>query len=246
MSAPATSGRLYGVGVGPGDPELVTIKAARLIEATPVIAFFAKARRRGHARAIVDLFMPPGAIELPLYYPVTTEIPFADPAYNIALAAFYEASAARIADHLVAGRDVAVLSEGDPLFYGSFMHLYIRLRERFETTIIPGVSGMAGCWSAAGLPMTWGDDVLTVLPGTLAADDLTARLKGSDAAVIMKVGRNFPKIRAALDRAGLLDRATYVERGAMSGEIVMPLAKKTDAAAPYFSMILVAGRGRRP
>src|SRR5208282_4667192 len=136
-------------------PELLTVKAVRVIEATPVIAFFAKAGRRGHARAIADRWIPSGAEEMPLEYPVTTEIPLSDPAYNCRMAQFYERAAENIAAQLTAGRDVAILSEGDPLFYGSFMHLYIRLKERFDVTIVPGVAGMAGCWSAAGEAMTW-------------------------------------------------------------------------------------------
>ena len=162
------------------------------------------------------------------------------------MSAFYEQSAARLAAHLAAGRDVALLCEGDPLFYGSFMHLYIRLRENHPVTIVPGVTGMSGCWTAAGAPMTWGDDVLTVLPGTLPLEDLTARLARCDAAVVMKIGRNFAKVRAALTAAGLLRRAIYVERGTQDGEVVMPLAEKRDEAAPYFALVLVPGKGRRP
>jgi precorrin-2/cobalt-factor-2 C20-methyltransferase len=240
------SGRLYGIGLGPGDPDLLTVKAARLIETTPVIAFFAKAGRRGNARAIADKWIPATARELPLLYPVTTEIPVSDPAYNEALRGFYEDSVARIAAELEAGRDVAILSEGDPLFYGSFMHLYIRLKERFPVTIVPGVTGMAGCWAAAGEAMTWGDDVLTVLPGTLPLEALTEKLRATDAAVIMKVGKNLAKISQALRASGHYDRALYVERGTMAGEKVMRLADKPDDAAPYFAIVLVSGQGRRP
>lgn len=243
MSVPGT---LHGVGLGPGDPELLTVKAVRVIEGAPVIAYFAKAGRRGNARGIVDRWMPANAIEAPLYYPVTTEIPVSDPHYNAALAAFYASASEELAAHLEAGRDVALLSEGDPLFYGSFMHLYIRLKDRFPTRIVPGVTGMSGCWSAAGEPITWGDDVLTVLPGTLEETELARRLQGTDAAVIMKIGRNFPKIRRALRQAGLYERAIYVERGTMSDEKVTPLADKADDAAPYFSIVIVGGRGRRP
>jgi precorrin-2/cobalt-factor-2 C20-methyltransferase len=239
-------GRLYGVGLGPGDPELLTVKAVRVIETTPVIAYFAKAGRRGNARAIVDRWIPSSAEEMPLHYPVTTEIPVTHPDYNRQLAAFYEEAADAIAVKLAFGRDVAILSEGDPLFYGSFMHLYIRLRDRFAVTIVPGVCGMAGCWSAAGEPMTWGDDVLTVLPGTLPPKVLIERLAATDAAVIMKIGKNFPKIREALRVCGLYDRALYVERGTMEGEKIMALKDKADDDAPYFAIILVSGQGRRP
>ena len=239
-------GRLYGVGLGPGDPELLTLKAARVIGAVPVIAYFAKLGRRGHARTIVDSFLKPEHQLLAMYYPVTTEVHFEDAAYVSQLSQFYVEQAALIAAQLEAGRDVAVLSEGDPLFYGSFMHLYERLRGRFGVTIIPGVTGMAGCWSAAGLSMTWGDDILSVLPGTLDAAALAQRLKSTDAAVIMKLGKNFAKVRAAVVEAGLLTDAYYVERGAMAGEKVTPLKDKTDGVAPYFSMILIPGQGRRP
>ncbi len=240
------TGRLYGVGLGPGDPELLTLKAARIIRDTPVIAFFAKRGRRGHARTIVDCFLTPEHYLLAMYYPVTTEVHFEDAEYVTQLSQFYSDQAALIAVQLEAGRDVAILSEGDPLFYGSFMHLYERLRGRFEVTVVPGVTGMAGCWSAAGLSMTWGDDILSVVPGTLGAAALVQKLRASDAAVIMKLGKNFAKVRQAIIEAGLLERAVYVERGAMPGEHVVRLQDKHDDVAPYFSMILIPGQGRRP
>lgn len=239
-------GTLHGVGVGPGDPELVTVKAARLIGSAPVLAYFAKKGRRGHARTIVDTYVRPGTEELPLHYPLTTEMSFADPLYVREVGGFYAEAAEALAAHLAAGRDVMLIAEGDPLFYGSFMHLYIRLKDRFPVRITPGVTGFSGCASAAGLPMTWGDDVLAVLPGTLAEDDLAARLQGADAAVIMKLGSNFPKVRRAIVRAGLAERAIYIERGSMEGEIVLPLSDKIDDASPYFSLILIGGEGRRP
>ncbi len=240
------TGRLYGIGLGPGDPELLTVKAVRLIQAAPVVSYFAKAGRRGNARTIVDRWMTGAAEELPLHYPMTTEHAFDSPVYISVLAAFYEAAGAAIAGHLDCGRDVALLSEGDPLFYGSFMHLYTRLRPYYPVTLVPGVTGMAGCWAVAGEPMTWGDDTLSVLPGTLSQAALVSRLRVTDAAVIMKLGRNLPKVRAAIDEAGLLSRAVYVERGTMEDECVMPLAQKCDGLAPYFSLILIPGQGRRP
>lgn len=239
-------GTLHGVGVGPGDPELVTVRASKLIGSAPVLAYFAKKGRRGHARTIVEPYVRPGTQELPLHYPLTTEMSFSDPLYVREVGGFYAEAAETLANHLAAGRDVVLIAEGDPLFYGSFMHLYIRLKDRFPVQITPGVTGFSGCASAAGLPMTWGDDVLSVLPGTLGEDDLVTRLEGTDAAVIMKLGTNFPKVRRAIARAGLVHRAVYIERGSMSGEVVLSLAEKTDDSSPYFSLILIGGEGRRP
>jgi len=240
------TGRLYGIGLGPGDPDLVTVKAAHIIKTSPVVAYFAKKGRRGNGRAIADKWIQKSAVELPLYYPMTTEAAFGGQLYNDTLRAFYEESVETIAEHLQAGRDVAILSEGDALFYGSFMHLYIRLKPRFPVEIVPGVTGMSGCWSAAGEPITWGDDILTVLPGTLPQEKLVEKLRDTDAAVIMKIGGNFAKVRDALREAGLFERAIYVERGSMAGEIVMALKDKDDDTAPYFAIILVSGQGRRP
>jgi precorrin-2/cobalt-factor-2 C20-methyltransferase len=243
---PALRGTLYGVGLGPGDPELVTIKAARLIGEARVVAYFAKAGRASHARAIAARYLRPDCEEMPLLYPVTTEIPFGDPSYNSALSAFYARSAENISARLASGCDVMLLCEGDPLLYGSFMHMFTRLDQRFRIEICAGVSGMSGCFAAARQPMTWGDDVLTVLPATLDEETLTHRLASTDAAVVMKLGGNFPKLRRAMARTGLDHAAVYVERGTMSGEKIMPFSEKEDDAAPYFSMVLSPGKGRRP
>ncbi len=242
----ATVGALIGVGLGPGDPELVTIKAARLIGEATVVSYFAKRGRASHARSIAERYFPKGVEELPLLYPVTTEIPFDDPAYVAALSGFYEDSAARISATLEQGRDVTLLCEGDPLVYGSFMHMFTRIDGRYRVDICAGVSGMSGCFAAARQPMTWGDDVLTVLPATLDEDTLADRLSKTDAAVVMKLGGNFPKLRRAMQRAGVADRAIYVERGTMAGEKIMPFNEKKDDVAPYFSMVLAPGEGRRP
>ena len=241
-----TGGTLIGVGVGPGDPELLTVKAVEAIRSAPVIAFFAKAGQRGHARRIADRWIPAGRIELPLYYPMTSETRFDSPVYVTALDRFYTEATETLAAHLTADRDVALLAEGDPLFYGSFIHLYVRLRERFATMIVPGVTGMAGCWAAANQPMSRGDDILTILPGTLHEEELTARLAGTDAAVVVKLGSNFPKVRRAIERAGIAGRAVYVERGTMEGEAIVRLVDKNDDIAPYFSLVLIPGTGRRP
>ena len=243
--APPPQGRLFGVGLGPGDPDYVTVRALRVLEGADLLVHFAKRGVRGHARTIADAVIGTAKRELALVYPVTTELPADDAGYADAIRPFYEDSAAALANELSGGQKVAVLCEGDPFFYGSFMHLWRRLAARFAIEVVPGVTGMSGCWTRAGAPITWGDDILTVLPATLGRDDLEHRLKSADAAVIIKLGRHLPKVRAALASTGLLERATYVERGTMAGERICPLRDKADDDAPYFSMILVPGLGRR-
>ncbi len=235
------SGRLIGVGTGPGDPELLTVKAVRAVERADVIAYFAKQGRGGNGKAIVEHLFKPGIELLPLYYPVTTELDKGDPLYKSRITEFYNTSADAVARHLEAGRTVAVLSEGDPLFYGSYMHLHVRLSQRYPTEVIPGISAMSGCWSLAGMPIVQGDDVLSVLPGTMGEQELTRRLADTEAAVIMKVGRNLPKIRRALKAAGRLKDALYVERGTMANAAMVKLAERGEGDAPYFSLVLVPG-----
>lgn len=242
----AKIGKLIGVGTGPGDPELLTVKAVKAIQSADVLGWFAKEGKRGNGRGIVDGLVPETTIELPLYYPVTTEIHRAKPEYVHQVTAFYEESTAAIAAHLDAGRTVAVLSEGDPLFYGSYMHLHVRLAPRYPAEVIPGVTAMSGCWSQAQLPIVQGDDVLSVLPGTMDEHELVRRLRDTEAAVIMKVGRNLPKIRRALAEAGRINDAHYVERGTMASTWMTPLAGKSNDEAPYFSIVLVPGWKTKP
>ena len=235
------TGKLLGVGVGPGDPELMTLKAARALADAEVVAHFAKAGNISHSRTIAAAHVRPGVIELPLLYPVTIELPKCSNEYRDAIGAFYDESAAKITAHLEAGCTVAVICEGDPMFYGSYMHLHTRLAPRFPTEIIAGVSGMSGCWSAAGMPIAQGDDVFTVLPATLPEGELVRRLGNADAAVVMKVGRHLPKVRRALAACGRLPRALYVERGTMADAKMISLSAKVDDHAPYFAIVLVPG-----
>jgi precorrin-2/cobalt-factor-2 C20-methyltransferase len=241
-----TAGRLIGVGVGPGDPGLLTLNAIAALNESDVIAHFAKAGNASNARAIAAEHFKPGVEELSLLYPVTTEIPKEDACYRDSLRSFYDGAAAQIAAHLDQGRTVAVIAEGDPLFYGSYMHLHVRLAPRYPTEVVAGVTGMSGCWSAIGEPIAQGDDVFTVLPGTLPEYELERRLADADAAVVMKIGRHLAKVRRALDRAGRLERAIYVERGTMTNAAVMPLVDKLDTYAPYFAIVLVPGWEARP
>jgi precorrin-2/cobalt-factor-2 C20-methyltransferase len=240
------SGRLIGVGVGPGDPGLLTLNAIAALNEADVVAHFAKAGNGSNARAIAAGHLKPGVEELSLLYPVTTEMPREDAAYRDALRDFYDSSAASIASRLDEGRVVAVIAEGDPLFYGSYMHLHVRLAPRYPTDVVAGVTGMSGCWSAIGEPIAQGDDVFTVLPGTLPEYELERRLADADAAVVMKIGRHLAKVRRALDRAGRLEQAIYVERGTMANAAIMPLIDKLDTDAPYFAIVLVPGWEARP
>ena len=236
-----TTGRLIGVGVGPGDPGLLTLNAIAALNEADVIAHFAKAGNASNARTIAAKHFKPGVEELLLLYTVTTEVPKEDAIYRETLRTFYDGAAAQIAAHLDQGRTVAVIAEGDPLFYGSYMHLHVRLARLYPTEVIAGVTGMSGCWSAIGEPIAQGDDVFTVLPGALPEYELERRLADADAAVVMKIGRHLAKVRRALDRAGRLERAIYVERGTMTNAAVMPLVDKLDTYAPYFAIVLVPG-----
>src|SRR5258708_3592620 len=232
------AGKLFGVGVGPGDPELVTIKARRLIEAADVVAYPVARHRRGVARQIAAPYLRETQIQVEMVYPVTTEETDHPGGYDAALREFYDASAARIATHLDAGRDVVVLCEGDPFFYGSYMYLHERLADRYRTEVVPGVTSFSAAAAAAGTPLAKRDDIFTVLPGTLPPDVLATRLRTSDAAVVLKLGRTFPAVREAAERAGVADRARYVERASSADERTLPL-RDAGEDVPYMSLVLV-------
>ena len=239
-----SAGTIYGLGLGPGDPELMSVRADRLLRNARHVAFFRKAGRGGQARRIVEGMLHPEAVELAMEYPVTTEIPLSDPRYNELLSAFYADWSVWLADLARTG-DVVVLCEGDPFFYGSFMHLYSRLQGVARVEVVPAITGMSAAWTATGQPITWGDDVLTVLMGTLPEADLTRHMQAADALVVMKIGRNLGKVRRALEAAGRATRAWLVECAAMPDQRVMPLAEVGETV-PYFSIIVVHGQGRRP
>jgi precorrin-2 C20-methyltransferase / precorrin-3B C17-methyltransferase len=241
--APVTTGQLTGVGVGPGDPDLLTVRATRLIAAADVIAYHCARHGNSIARAAAQPYLRDGQVEEILQYPVTTEA--GGRAYRDLLAQFYEEATARLAAHLTAGRDVVVLCEGDPAFYGSYQHLHTRLSGRFRASVVPGISSLSAAAAATGVPLVQHDETLTVLPGTLPDGQLRARLAGTDAVAVFKLGRTFGKVRAALDEAGLLGRARYVERAGTAAERVMPLADVDPDTVPYMSLALVPGYGRR-
>jgi precorrin-2 C20-methyltransferase / precorrin-3B C17-methyltransferase len=240
MNAPA--GTLYGVGLGPGDPELVTVKAARLIGAADVVAYHSARHGRSIARSIAAPYLRGDQIEEQLVYPVTTETTSHPGGYAAAIEEFYEQAAARLMAHLVQGRDVVLLAEGDPLFYSSYMHMHKRIGGRFRTEVVPGITSVSAAAAALAMPLVEGDDVLTVLPGTLGREELARRLSGTGAAAIMKISRSYAEVREALKESGRLSQAYYVERASGGAEqLIEPAGEVDPAAVPYMSIIVVPG-----
>ena len=225
------SGTLYGLGVGPGDPELVTLKALRVLRALPVVAYPAPPEGTSFARSVVASQLSPAQAEIAIRVPMTRAVAPAQ--------AVYDRAALDIGRHLEASRDVGVLCQGDPFFYGSFIQLFERLATRYPTQVVPGVSSLTACAAAAGVPLVTRDEILTVLPATLAEAALEKRLKQAEAAAILKLGRHLAKVRRILKRLGLADRATYIEHASLASQKIQPLAGADPASAPYFSMILV-------
>jgi precorrin-2/cobalt-factor-2 C20-methyltransferase len=229
------SGTVWGIGVGPGDPELITLKGLRVLQRAAVIAYPAPEEGESFARSIAAPHLPGGQQEIAIRMPLGDgQFPKGD---------IYDAAAEAILAHAAAGRDVAVLCEGDPFFYGSFMYLYARLVERCTLRVVPGVSSLMACADMAGAPLAAGSDVLTVIPAPLPESELMQRLSNGDAAAVIKIGRHLGKLRRVLHALGQTDRARYVERATLGTQRILPLAEVDGDSAPYFSMVLLHRRG---
>ena len=229
------TGTLYGLGIGPGDPELITVKALRLLKAAPVLAYPAPEKGESLARSIVAPLLPGGQQEVAIRMPIEVA---RFPAQSV-----YDQAAAELGGHLDAGRDVAVLCEGDPFFYGSFMYLFARMAEDFPVEVVPGVSSLTACAAVLGAPLAARNDVLAVVPAPLSAGELKARLSAGDAAAVIKLGRHFEKVHGVLTELGLAGDARYIEHATMESQRILPLDSVEPADVPYFSMILVHKRG---
>ncbi|MCT7957147.1 precorrin-2 C(20)-methyltransferase [Laspinema palackyanum] len=224
------TGKLYGLGIGPGDPELLTLKAHRILTTVPVIAYPTLENGKVLARAIVADFIRPDQIEIPMPLPFSVER---------SSQPHYDRAAETIAEYLAAGQDVAVLCEGEPMLYGSFMYLFQRLAPRFPTEVVPGISSTMASAAMLGAPITFRNDVLSIMPATLDAETLRDRLAVADAAVIIKLGRHFAKVRTILDELGLLDRALYIERATQPNQRIVPITELDPAEVPYWALILI-------
>ena len=239
-------GKIYGVGVGPGAVDLLSVRADKLVREAKYIAFFRKAGRAGHARQIASTLLSKDVIELAMEYPITTEIPLSDQRYSEVLSEFYKKYSNKIISLSQTGIDLVILCEGDPFFYGSFMHIYSRVKDKCPVEVVPAITGMSAAWTATDIPITWGDDILTVLMGTLDRTTLENQLQDTNAAIIMKIGHNLPKIKKALERSERFYDAFIVEYAAMDRQTVQRLSDYNTENAPYFSIIILHGQGRRP
>ncbi|MET1026650.1 MAG: precorrin-2 C(20)-methyltransferase [Dongiaceae bacterium] len=236
-----TPGKLTGLGVGPGDPELVTMKAIRLLREAQVVAYPAAKRKPSNARGVVQSYLRDDHIEVPMVYPVTTEKLEPPFDYEAIIRDFYDEMAEILAGHLDAGRDVAVLCEGDPFFYGSFMYIFNRLSGRYQTEVVPGVCSIVASATSLGVPLVYRNQMLSVISGVLSEEELTQRLSTVEAAAIMKLGTNFAKVKRVLEKLGLAERACYIERATMQNQRIVPFAEVEAETVPYFSMILLPG-----
>ena len=239
-------GKIYGVGVGPGAVDLLSVRADKLVREAKYIAFFRKAGRAGHSRQIASTLLSKDVIELAMEYPITTEIPLSDKRYSEVLSEFYKKYSNKIISLSQTGIDLVILCEGDPFFYGSFMHIYSRVKDKCPVAVVPAITGMSAAWTATDIPITWGDDILTVLMGTLDKTTLENQLQDTNAAIIMKIGHNLPKIKKALEGTGRVYDAFIVEYAAMDKQTVQRLSDYNTENAPYFSIIILHGQGRRP
>jgi precorrin-2/cobalt-factor-2 C20-methyltransferase len=226
---------IYGLGVGPGDPELITVKALQRLRAAPVVAYPAPEQGASFARAVVARWLVPAQIELVIRVPMESA--------RFPAEAVYDRAADEIMGHVAAGRDVAVLCQGDPFFYGSFMYLFARLAERGPVEIVPGVSSLTACAAASRWPLAARGDALIVLPASLADDELERRIAAADSVALIKLGQHFARVRALLGRLGLAAEARYVERATTASQRVLPLDAVAAAGVPYFSTILLHRRG---
>jgi precorrin-2/cobalt-factor-2 C20-methyltransferase len=223
-------GKLYGLGIGPGDPELLTLKAHRILTSVPVIAYPTLENGKVLARAIVAGFIRPGQLEIPMPLPFSVER---------SSQPYYDLAAAEITKHLEMGQDVAVLCEGEPMLYGSFMYLFNRLSPRFETEVVPGISSTLASAAMLGKPLTYRNDVLSIMPATLDEVTLRDRLRIADAAVIIKLGRHFAKVYQILEELGLLERSLYIERATMANQKITPIKEVNQAEVPYWALIMI-------
>jgi len=225
------TGQIWGIGVGPGDPDLITLKAHRILQVADVIAYPAPAGSDSLVRSIAAPHIPTGAEEFVISTPMDVA---RHPAQDV-----YDWATDEIGKMADAGKSVAILCEGDPFFYGSFMYLYSRLSGSYDVKVVPGVSSVNACAAELGIPLAARNDVISAIPATLDAETLKVRLRAADTASIIKAGRHLKKVKQVLDALGVSDNAMYIERATMDNQRILPLSQVSEDTAPYFSMIIV-------
>ena len=221
----------FGLGIGPGDVELLTLKAHRILQEVDVLAYPAANGQESLARRIIAPLIPEDKIELELPLPMARE-------RGPGMAA-YDAGAEAIRAHLEAGRKVAFLCEGDPFFYGSFMYLFERLADEFTTEVVPGVTSVTACAAAIGRPLAARNDVLKIIPGPLDETRIQAEIETADAIAIIKLGKHFAKVRQVIAKLNLTHRAMVIERATQGDQKITPLADVPETDHPYFSTLLI-------
>lgn len=233
------NGILYGIGVGPGDPELLTMKAVKAIGEADIIAYPTANGTKSNAKTTIEPYLKSTHQLMPLTYPVTAG-PIADSAaYQQLMQTFYDQTAAELDRELATGKTVAIICAGDPFVFGSYMYWHARLAEKFETIVIPGISSILAAPVSLGMPLCHREDIVSIIPGTLSEAEISKALVGAGSAVIMKLGRTFEKVRRAVAAAGLTDNAYLVERATMSGERILPISMVNAAEVPYFSLVVI-------
>ncbi len=227
------TGKIIGIGVGPGDPELITLKALKAIKAGKIIAYPSTETEESYARSIVKDYFSENVLEIPI------KIPMVESRFPSQL--IYNTASDEISAHLKKGEDVIILCQGDPFFYGSFMYLFSRFAGKFPIEIIPGISSLNACSAVSQRPLCSRLESLSVIPGGMNDEEFLKQLEKEGAFAIMKVGKHLNRIKGLLDRKGMGGRAVYVSHATLPNQKVFPLSKAPEIA-PYFSMILVPSK----
>lgn len=229
-------GQLYGIGVGPGDPELITLKGWRILQQVPVVAFPAGIEGKpGLAQRIVDPWLQPSQEQIALHFPYTQDL-------DILTQAWF-ASAETVWQQLQAGRDVACLAEGDVSFYSTFTYLAQTLHQLHPEVVIHTIPGICSPMAAAAVlssPLTVRSQRLLILPALYTVTDLETALQQADVLVLMKVSSVYEQVWAVLQQHQLLASSAVVEWATLPQQVIYrDLSDRPQLQLSYFSLLIV-------